>query len=494
MEDECPELVCPGCDPPTYDYSLVNYPLYTNEEISFFVPCAEGMVCTDEEGNVIPGVTITIPAGTYTYRPTTSSGNSQDAANRSISNHAQSTAAGGGGTVPTGGPGSQPSGPRLNPKPKMFYNVLVDVSCPEGAVGEQPALIFFVGPGHVVIPPGIFSSPISQAAANAAATATANALLSYANCKWFNDEVFRECPSPTHGGPIVVPAGAYSSTISKADADQQAEDAADELVATTCYWESTLQSYTATCPEDRYGIPVTKTKAAGEYTSFISQADADSKALTAATEEAQAELQCFLYQNTEQTAECPPGYTGDPVTVPPGTAFSNVSQEDADSQALAIAQGQLDCTADCAQNLIDTLSWNHTGGGTASGSGGAGSLQTGSNSNCVLTSTGITNECGFDFEMIVTVDYTVWARTINFNPHTCTITIQFDGVTQNNAFFTSSQCGNAFCDCQTDSNSVQATIPVPDGTVNKAIGIILNSASDDQGCADNSASFTVAIV
>jgi hypothetical protein len=69
------------------------------------------------------------------------------------------------------------------------------------------------------------------------------------------------------------------------------------------YWEftpghagqtftNTAQSYTASCPSGTNGNPVTKTVAAGSYSSTISQADADAQALNAAKGMANAALVC----------------------------------------------------------------------------------------------------------------------------------------------------------------------------------------------------------
>lgn len=57
-------------------------------------------------------------------------------------------------------------------------------------------------------------------------------------------------------------------------------------------FESTEQSFTAECEEGMIGEPVTVTKVAGAYTSEVSQEDADGQALAAATTEAQSALVC----------------------------------------------------------------------------------------------------------------------------------------------------------------------------------------------------------
>lgn len=85
------------------------------------------------------------------------------------------------------------------------------------------------------------------------------------------------------------------------------------------------------CPAGQFG-----SIAANTYTADTQEA-ADSLAA--------ANLQCH-YENAEQTATCPEGETGDPVTIPAGTYSSLVSQEDADAQAAAAAEAALVCVVD----------------------------------------------------------------------------------------------------------------------------------------------------
>lgn len=61
------------------------------------------------------------------------------------------------------------------------------------------------------------------------------------------------------------------------------------------------------------------------------------------------------YYNEEQTAQCPDGFLGDPVTIPAGTLYSCVSLEDANQQASALAEGQLNCTQVVWQSSEITL-------------------------------------------------------------------------------------------------------------------------------------------
>lgn len=167
---------------------------------------------------------------------------------------------------------------------------------------------------------------------------------------YYNAEYILECevnPDAT----ITIPAGTYSSEVSQNDADQKAiADAIKQRIDNPCqiFWNTEQTAY---CPEGYTGDPVTV--AANEYSSFISQDDADAKALTAA----QAALECeeILYWNTEQTATCPSGDCGDPVTIAANEYSSTISQEDADSKALAAAEAALECVSSvfCANCASD---------------------------------------------------------------------------------------------------------------------------------------------
>lgn len=173
-------------------------------------------------------------------------------------------------------------------------------SCPQGQVGNAVTS---------VVPAGQVISLVSQADADAKALSLAlqqagaqlncvpapvtyqNAPQSYtANC--VGDP---NAPQPT-GGPVTktIPAGQFSSIISQADADQQAMNAAQAaaLAALQCTWFNSPQSFTATCLAPKTGTPVTVTIPAGAYTSTVSQSDANAQALNAATLQATNGLSC----------------------------------------------------------------------------------------------------------------------------------------------------------------------------------------------------------
>jgi subtilisin-like proprotein convertase family protein len=102
---------------------------------------------------------------------------------------------------------------------------------------------------------------------------------------------------------------------------------------------------------EMFGTASSQACANATATSSVSQADADSKALASATTKANALLNCQrLYTSTQTfTAHCTAGALGTPVTKS-GSATSFVSQDDADSKALAIAMeaanAALVCTGD----------------------------------------------------------------------------------------------------------------------------------------------------
>ena len=109
---------------------------------------------------------------------------------------------------------------------------------------------------------------------------------------------------------------------------------------------TSTKSYTASCGTGFVGNPVTVTFTAD---SNISQADADALAQAGAQQAAEDGLFCLrTYTSTQSyTATCPQDYDGTPVTKTV-TFVSTVSQDDADSYAAASAQVQaiaeLSCT------------------------------------------------------------------------------------------------------------------------------------------------------
>lgn len=97
---------------------------------------------------------------------------------------------------------------------------------------------------------------------------------------------------------VCVSASAVS-TISQTDADNKATAAAlasAEAQLNCVEVFTSTQQCTAQCPLGEFGTPITKS---ATETSLISQEDADSKATTAACEDAADELDCTMSNNTE---------------------------------------------------------------------------------------------------------------------------------------------------------------------------------------------------
>ncbi len=439
MSDDICKAIDSCCERTSFDFSLVDYPVYRNEEVTVFVPCPEGFTCTNPNG-----IEITIPAGEIEYRPTTSGGNGGGSG----------TGAGGVGSGSGSGSGSTPQETAnqmaedlanrrgilyLGPRPAVHRSSAVSGECPDETA---------IPTNEVNLPAGMFSSGESQEAATAAAQAAANAMMD-------------------------------------------------------CYWANSEQTYTAECPPELFGDPVEKTVATATFTSLISQADSDAQALASAQSMAEAELECFLYENAEQTAECPEGQEGAPVTIPAGTYFSNVSQGDADLQAIDAAEAALDCSASCEQTILDSLTWTHTGGGvitTGSGSGASGGVTCGTNANSTLTSSGITNNCGLDLTIEVSIDWFLTHRHIDFLPSTCSVGFSYNGVTVASHTFTTTACGNDFCPCEDDSDTLTGIIVIPNGSapggpITNAIAVNVSSLRDGgQLCGINTGNFTITVL
>lgn len=114
-------------------------------------------------------------------------------------------------------------------------------------------------------------------------------------------------PQPD-GNPVTInlPAGAVTSTESQAIADAAAQALAQQQAedGLACTWWNAEQPYTAVCESDS-GENVTKTTPPHTYSSTLSQADADTQAINAAKLAAEDEMTCpelpVVYKNTIQT-------------------------------------------------------------------------------------------------------------------------------------------------------------------------------------------------
>ena len=195
-----------------------------------------------------------------------------------------------------------------------------------------------------------------------------------------------QCQEGTTGSPVTVTiaAGTIGSVVSIADANQKAKDeaqqqATDRLSCTTNAQTFTndQQSWTAQCTAEEGapapdGQPKTVVIPAGKWTAASKQ-EANALALQDAQQQAEAELSCTWW-NREQTASCPTGQTGDPVTISAHSYSSAVSQADADSQAAVAARNGLTCSGGQFWNTPQT-----SGAVTLSPCGG--------NPNCVVSVT-----------------------------------------------------------------------------------------------------------
>lgn len=197
----------------------------------------------------------------------------------------------------------------------IFYNERVSytASCPAEQTGESVT---------VVKEAGTVTSVLSQADANAKAMAAAQQeansrlVCSDAPAQYYNtpQTYTANCPAASEGTPaavgspvtITIPAKAYVSAISQQAANDAALAAAQaqaEGLLQCTFWNEE-QTYTAECPEGTAGADVTKTIAAGTFSSTISQDDANATALAEAQNQAQEALSCgtetYLIGNTPQ--------------------------------------------------------------------------------------------------------------------------------------------------------------------------------------------------
>ena len=238
----------------------------------------------------------------------------------------------------------------------------------------------------MVVDAHTFSSDVSQQDADQKALDYLDANgQNYANehghcseIKWYNTEqrgsaTKDDCDVDERGTEVeyVVPAGKYTSTISQADADQQAKDdveanrqeyANEHGECVRALWYSVRKECTKTrndCAEGYIGEEWTYVVEAGKYSSTVSQADADKKAQDDIDTNCQAMVNgnagCipdpnyFLGTATFEFTknDCEEHYTGSKVTISSedpeitGRPFvSRTSQADANAKALAAVKEQ----------------------------------------------------------------------------------------------------------------------------------------------------------
>jgi hypothetical protein len=201
-------------------------------------------------------------------------------------------------------------------------------------------------------------------------------LIVYSNVAKSGNFTRNNCGTNGTGGTTTytVAAGTYTSIISQADADQKAVDAVNaggQAYANAnagCTWTNQAQSGNFTrnnCGTNGTGSTVTYTVAASSYSSTISLADANQKAVDAVNAGGQAYANAnagCTWTNQAQSGNftrnnCPPNYTGSSVTynVAANTYNSTISLADANQKAIddVNANGQSyantngTCTSNC---------------------------------------------------------------------------------------------------------------------------------------------------
>lgn len=162
-----------------------------------------------------------------------------------------------------------------------------------------------------------------------------------------------EAPASLHAPepePVAQPgAGELEAAAQPGAPGGQPACVAPEAPEALVCWVSTEQSHTAVCGAGRVGEPVTRSVPAGRFTSNISQAHADGRALALARAEAEALLACAWW-NDEQayTAVCGPGTSGNSVTVTvPAQSVQRPTRAEANAVALAQAREQAEAALVC---------------------------------------------------------------------------------------------------------------------------------------------------
>lgn len=249
---------------------------------------------------------------------------------------------------------------------QLFYNDVQSYTavCPDNQTGS---------PVSVTIPAGTIGSVVSVADANQKAKDEAKRQAeSRLDCEteapaYTNDPRtgFASCTGSEDAPPpegasvtVTVQAGEVTSTVSKADANQQAEALAQTRAAAqlSCTYWNAVRSFTARCPSGSVGSDVTKTVPAHTFSSIISQDEANTLALNDAKAQAENALSCVggpgTFVSTAQDASASRSGCRNPssptpqvtctvvvhVRVPPGFATSTVSQEAANQTARDVAR------------------------------------------------------------------------------------------------------------------------------------------------------------
>jgi hypothetical protein len=242
-------------------------------------------------------------------------------------------------------------------------------------------------PVRYIVPAGSYASDISQADADAKASADiAMNGQDYADMNgecipyFYSAGIDKDFTKNNCGvggiGSVVAyhhPAGTDSSLVSQAKADSLALIKANVAGQANANTKGTCTYYNSTvadsvrkndCPVGSQGSLVGVTIPSGRFESAVSQADANAKALATAQDTANAKGVCLWYsQAIDQVFtknDCPGGVSGSMVryTAVAGKFKSSVSQADADAQAQAAGQAYANANGTCT--LDATITWGCT--------------------------------------------------------------------------------------------------------------------------------------
>ena len=223
-----------------------------------------------------------------------------------------------------------------------FYNERIELYCDDDKDG-QLALENENNP--IIVESGEFQSTESQEAANALAMEYAQSML---QCQWGNDKMSMDCPNGSFlqdgSSSVVIEANTYLSDISKEDANNLAnQDLLSQLACTYSNDEVILE-----CDDDIYekasSTPVVVP--AGTFTSSESKEDANNLAQSYA----ESMLICAWGNDDLPKLKCPSGVDyaieqgGE--AIPANTYISYTSKEDANNIASIAQQATLICISE----------------------------------------------------------------------------------------------------------------------------------------------------
>lgn len=266
----------------------------------------------------------------------------------------------------------------------LFFNdkQQATANCPDGQTGTAVTITIAAG----TVASNISVNDANQKALNEAQQQATAQLDCQTNTPTFTNDAqsfTAQCQSGETGAPapdgnpitITIPAGKVTSTLSKADANEQAFSMATQQATAqlNCTYWNAVQTYVASCPTGQSGTPVSKTVSAHTVSSTISQDDADAKANNLAKTQAENELICNgqsgVFTSTIQIAtsvrHCQTIFPIGPclvtvkVTAPPGSFTSLISLADANNQAISAAnnQAQLKSSQFCALHQCGTFNF-----------------------------------------------------------------------------------------------------------------------------------------